>query len=375
MKESRQFQRNSSIELLRIISMIMIVFHHFAVHGGFEWEASSITIPHFWYNLIRMGGTIGVDLFVLISGYFLINSKGSSFNFPRILKFWGQVFFYSVLIYVVFSLCGFIDFGITSLIKTMFPITFSTWWFPSTYFVLFLIHPYINKLLHCLDKKNYQYFLIMLVVFWSIIPTFTSSAFQGNSLLWFITLYAIAGYARNYGFNNKFTPKIYFGLWGIFSILTYLSSVLFIVMGNRWNIFFSKATYFFGQEKLSVLLISLSLFMAFVTMKMNYHRWINTIASATFGVYLIHDSKIIRQFLWIDLFKNGQYQESLMIIPYSIVVVAVVYIVCTIIDLIRQKVFEKPFMIVVNKYSESWLKPYKKIINICRNIVFGKEDT
>lgn len=374
MSENKHNQRNSSIELLRIISMIMIVFHHFAVHGGFEWEASNVTIPLFWYNFIIMGGKIGVDLFVLISGYFLVNSNGNVFNFRRILKFMGQVFFYSISIYVVFGICGLSDIGIKSLIKALFPITFSSWWFASTYFVLYLLHPFLNKLLHCLNKKNYQYLLVMLVVCWSIIPTFTMSQFQGNSLLWFMTLYAIAGYVKIYGFNNKFKSKHYWKMWGVFSILTYASSVVFVVLGVRWNVFASYSTYFYGQEKLSVLLISLSLFMAFATMKMNYYKWINVIASSTFGVYLIHDSGIIRPFLWIDVFKNARYQESLMIIPYSIIVVAIVYIVCTIIDLIRQMVFEKPFMIVVNKYSESLLKPFEKIVNGCRTIVFGRDD-
>lgn len=214
MSENKHNQRNSSIELLRIISMIMIVFHHFAVHGGFEWEASNVTIPLFWYNFIIMGGKIGVDLFVLISGYFLVNSNGNVFNFRRILKFMGQVFFYSISIYVVFGICGLSDIGIKSLIKALFPITFSSWWFASTYFVLYLLHPFLNKLLHCLNKKNYQYLLVMLVVCWSIIPTFTMSQFQGNSLLWFMTLYAIAGYVKIYGFNNKFNSKHYWKMWG-----------------------------------------------------------------------------------------------------------------------------------------------------------------
>lgn len=196
--------------------MIMIVFHHFAIHGGFEWESQSITIPHFWYNFIIMGGQIGVDIFVLISGYFLINNKESLFYFSKILKVWGQVFFYSITIYAVFCFCGISDFEVKSLIKALLPITSSSWWFASTYFVLYLIHPFLNKLLHCLDKKNYQSLLVMLVVCWSIIPTFTGQQFQRNYLLWFITLYAIAGYARNYGFNDKLTSKHYLA-WGGYS--------------------------------------------------------------------------------------------------------------------------------------------------------------
>jgi len=122
------------------------------------------------------------------------------------------------------------------------------------------------------------------------------------------------------------------------------------------------------------LLISLSLFMAFATMKMDYHKWINTIASATFGVYLIHDSDIIRPLLWLDWFKNAQYQDSLMLIPYSIAVVLAVYIACTIIDLLRQKLIEKPWMRLVNKYSERWLKPFNWIVEGCKKLVFGKEN-
>lgn len=351
--------------------MIMIVFQHFGFHSGFAWEIDSTTITHFWYNLIIMGGKIGVNLFVLISGYFLINSKGPLFNFKRILKFWGQVFFYSVTIFLIFGVCGMIDLNMKAAIKNLFPITFSSWWFASTYFVLFLIHPFLNQLLHSLDKKTYQWLLVLLVICWSIIPTFTGQQFQANLLLWFITIYAIGGYARNYGFNPKFSSKHYFGLWFVFSALTYLSTVVFTIMGVRWSFFASHATYFYGQKRISTLLISLTLFMAFATLKMRYHRWLNVIASATFGVYLIHDSEIIRPVLWESVFKGAQYQDSITLIPYSIVAVSAVYLVCTIIDLLRQRLFEKPYMAIVNRYSKSWLKPFDTICSFFKNIVFG----
>jgi hypothetical protein len=362
--------RNSSIELLRIISMVMITFHHFACHGGFDWQAADATIPHFWYNFIVMGGKIGVDIFILISGYFLISNNDSIFNIKRILKFWGQVVFYSVAIFIIFCALGISDFGIKPLIKTFFPITFSSWWFASTYFVLFIIHPFLNKLLNGLNQKNYQSLLVMLVILWSLLPTLTNLEYQGNSLTWFITLYAIAGYARLYGFNKKFSSKHYFIFGLIFSILTYSTSAVFTIMGSKWNIFI-RITYFYDQEKISVLLISLSLFMAFATLKINHNKWINIIASAAFGVYLIHDSNIIRPFLWLEVFKNAQHQDSLLLIPYSIVVVAIVYIVCTVIDLIRQRVIEKPYMILVNRYSDCILKPFTKICNFFRDIIFG----
>lgn len=133
----------------------------------------------------------------------------------------------------------------------------------------------------------------------------------------------------------------------------------------------AHATYFYGMEKISVLLISLTLFMAFATLKIGYYKWVNTLASATFGVYLIHDSNIVRPFLWIDVFRNFQYQNSLLLIPYSILVVLFVYAVCTVIDLMRQRFLEKPFMRLVDRYADNVLKPFAKICGFFRNIVFG----
>lgn len=351
--------------------MVMIVFHHFAIHGKFIWKASDITIPHFWYNLIVMGGKIGVDVFVLISGYFLITSHSKIFNLKRILKLWGQVIFYSISIFVIFTLFGGYDYGIKKAINSVFPITFGTWGFASTYFVMYLLHPFLNMFLNGLSKKNYQSLLVMFVVIWSLIPTFTTSNFQSNSLCWFVTLYAIAGYARLYGFSQKFTTKVYFVLCGVFLVLTYFSSVVFTILGARWMVFSTHGTYFYGSQMLSVLLISITLFMAFATLKMDYHKWINILASATFGVFLIHDNNLVRPFLWVDVFQNAQYKNSLFLIPYSIIVVVLVYIVCSGIDLLRKKFLEKPFMYIVNRNADTVLKPFYKICDWFKKVVFG----
>ena len=88
-------KRQSNFELLRIVAMLMIVFHHFAYHGAFNYDSTSISISYFWYSLIIMGGKIGVNIFILISAYFLILSSG--INFKKIFKIIGQVLFYSIL--------------------------------------------------------------------------------------------------------------------------------------------------------------------------------------------------------------------------------------------------------------------------------------
>ena len=64
-------ERQSNIELLRILAMVMIVAHHFAVHSGLPiWSGHGANV--FWAQFLCMQGKVGVDLFVLITGCFLV---------------------------------------------------------------------------------------------------------------------------------------------------------------------------------------------------------------------------------------------------------------------------------------------------------------
>lgn len=370
-QSTKIINRNTSIELLRIISMIMIMFHHFAYHGNFEWNFNEVTLPHLWYDFILMGGKVGVDIFVLISGYFLIENTEKLFQPKKLLKFWGQVVFYSIMTYLLSVMLRLNAFEIKQLIKVCLPITYPGWWFASTYFMLYLIHPFLNKLLLGLSKTEYQYLILMMVLCWSIIPTATTQLFESNSLLWFVTLYGIAGYVNLYGGNQKLQSKHYFSLYFMVLIITYTVSTTFLFLGTKKEEWSTHAIDFFEIERLPILLMAITLFMGFVTLKMNYHKWINMIASATFGVYLIHDSSYIRYYLWTNIFKINQYQDSTFLILYSILVVFILYVSCTMIDLIRKKLVEKPYMLFVNHYTYYFLKSFKIICEMFRKWIFG----
>ncbi|WP_297129630.1 acyltransferase family protein [uncultured Eubacterium sp.] len=363
-------QRNSALEILRIISMLMIVFHHFAYHGNFQWETNFITIPHLWYNFIVLWGKLGVNLFVLISGYFLINDKDSSIHIKKTLKFLGQVVFYSVLIYFLFVIFKGESLNVESVIKAFFPITFQNWWFASTYFLLFLIHPFLNIGLIALDKKSYQKFIILFVFIWSVLLTITSKTYQVNDFVWFVLLYAVAGYARLYGFNKKILSKHYFILAFIIMFITYLATNYITFLGTKNVIDKGYELYFSDMQKTTTLFSAVCLFMAFVKMKPFYNKEVNIISSATFGVYLLHDSNYTRTFLWTDLFKNSNYQGTVMLIPYSIFVVFFVYVVCVIIDLIRQYTVEKVYMLFVNKISKPIKSIFNKVFVLIENLFF-----
>ena len=367
----RQQNRQSNFELLRIVAMVLIVFYHFAFHGGFKFDNTTLSIPRFWCNFISMGGKAGVNIYVLISGYFLIQNRSTKVSMHKILKLWGQVFFYSATLYVITIALG-ESISIKQLITALMPMTRAVWWFASTYFVLYMIHPYLNRFLHSMDKLLYQRYLMLLLLMWCIVPTFLGAAFAGNNLCWFVTLYSLAGYYRLYGFNKRATK--YVGVIAIlFTILSYCSSVVFTILGTKWAFFSEHSDYFYAAQRLPALVISICLFVVFANMNIKDSKWINMASSATFGVYLIHDNRFFRPFLWGTIFHNAQFQDSILLIPYSVVVVAVVYISCTLLDLLRQSVIERPYMQLINRNTDRLSRWMKKVSDFFCGILFGNE--
>ena len=83
-------KRESNFELLRIIAMIGIILFHYSDHGcndiSFE-NALSINVA-FEY-VTRIGGGVGNCIFMLLTGYFMSQSK---FRINKLLKY-GEKYF------------------------------------------------------------------------------------------------------------------------------------------------------------------------------------------------------------------------------------------------------------------------------------------
>lgn len=98
--EEIKIKRQSNFELLRIFAMVMIVAHHLAVHGVSPvafYENSSFLNKSFAAFLIP-GGTVGVALFFMLSGFFLCGKEKGS-----VKKVALEAAFYSFLIAIVFA--------------------------------------------------------------------------------------------------------------------------------------------------------------------------------------------------------------------------------------------------------------------------------
>lgn len=342
-------ERKSNIELLRIISMIMIVAHHFSVHGKFVLKTTEF-LNTVWLQLLSSGGKIGVNIFVIISGYFLIKSE--NINIKKLIKLILQILFYLIILTLIFVGFNLYPFSIKGI----------SWWFAKTYLILYLIHPYINKMLNNLEKLEYKNFLLMLTIIFSIFPTITSNTADDGNIMWFIYLYSIGGYLKKYLIIDKEKTNKYAKLTFLTYLLTFSITIVFLLIGKKYNIFLEKSNYLFGMEKITTLIISVLFVLTFINLDIKSNKIINVISSTTFGIYLIHDNYYVKKYIWEQLFKNSNYANSNSLILYSIFVIIIVFLVCSLIEFTRIKIIEKMLGTPINIYSKKIENKLKKII-------------
>ena len=196
--------RMPQFELLRVISMLLIVMLHFMSHGGVNEKLVLGTPAYFIFSLFRTLAYLGVDCFILLSGYFLCESD---FRLSRIVRTALQVLFYSCL-GIVLAVASFHEkVGMKDLLFTLFPISGNKYWFASAYIVMLFISPLLNNAIIHMDKKEHLTIALILLISFSIIPTILfwgkGVYSDGKDLGWFITLYIIAAYVRKYPSNLK----------------------------------------------------------------------------------------------------------------------------------------------------------------------------
>ena len=334
-------QRNSAVELLRIISMVMIIAHHFSVHGGFYFQNASLTGNMLFLQLLSIGGKIGVNLFVMITGYFTILAEKQ--RQEKILKLWLQIVFYSLVIYLLSCAGGLMDFTAVGLAKSCLPVLTKQWWFSSAWFVLYLLAPWLNRLLKNLPQKRYRNLLIILGIFWCLIPVLTWLPEQIRDVLWFMYLYALAGWLRLYPSVRKRPLAAGIGCF----LLTFCHAVVLLYFRTRRG--GTYETVYYDMYHVLILVTSVLLFQGVTLLELPFRPGINALAEMSFGVYLIHDSNYLRYFLWQDLANCATFQDSPWLIPYGLALTAGVYLVCGGLELLRRKLLDRPFTALAEK--------------------------
>lgn len=366
-KPTTKPSRNSNLELFRIITMLLIVAHHYIVNSGLTLlpDITDISIKNTFLWVFGAYGKIGINCFVLITGYFMCKSK---ITLTKFLKLLFEVEFYKVVIYFVFWATGVHQFSITGFIKSVLPLTSIAQNFTGCFLIFYLCIPFLNLLLKNLNEKMHIRLLTISLFTYVIIASIPKLSVTMNYVSWYIVLYFIASYIRLY-------PKKIFdntAFWAIMAIASFVLSAVSVVV----CLFFKQGAYFFVSDsnKLLAVITGLSMFMFFKNVNIKNSKLINAIASTTFGVLLIHaNSETMREWLWKTVLKNVDMYYSEYFYVHAVISVIVIFAICSLLDLLRIQLLEKPFFKWWSKKEDKIIEKYKKIENkICQKLGIGE---
>jgi len=345
-EQTIQSQRNSSIELLRILCIVFIIFHHYSVHGGFSFSDEYPVSNKIYVDIVALGGKFGVNAFILISGYFLIDQE---IRISKLITLYLEVFFYSVAISGILSLVGSVPVSSRLILETFFPITAQAYWFATTYFFLYVISPYLNVIINNVDRGKHGTLLLVFFLFWCLLPTFTVVPPVYSDFGFFVFLYLVAGYIKRYPrfFSNN-------GRNIIISLASLLISIcaasVFNILGLKNAAYMEYAEFLVPGNRLPIFFCSVFTFCLFLNIRPRQNRIINEIAKTTFGIYLIHDNRFLRPIIWQGIFRNNAYSESPYLAIHATVAVSIVFVVCSSIDYLRIIFIERPISAVIKRW-------------------------
>lgn len=333
----------ANVELLRILSMLMIILSHSMSKSNALWEMG--TDQGVYYAAWFLNGLCmaSVNCYVIISGFFLSESK---FRLERLVKIYFQVLFYSVTLAVVAKYVLHLDLT-SGWLAVFLPITRREYWFATSYLGLYCLMPFLNILISAMSQKQFRSLLGVGMLLFSAVPTFLYAdnwLEEGGAygIVWFMLMYLIGAYVRKYYREANRKVWIYYA---VSALVIPVSKFVVLFVGSMQHVvamdkILKVSEILYTLNSLPTLIASVMLFVCFVNMNFERgSRWISLIGGATFGVYLIHNNRNIAHYLWSELkIRYWLTQEGSLLTVLAID--AAVFAVCTVIELLRQKLFK-----------------------------------
>lgn len=320
--------RKSNFELLRIIAMIFIIFHHFYVHGEFNDLNSNVGIV---ITFLGAFGKCASILFILISGYFMVNK---SVSLKKILRLMLQFLFYSLCI-LLFLVAISYSLTFKDIIRLIIPILFGNW-FMITYIQLLLFIPFINKMVSHVNKKEYIFLILFLLFGFFIIPMFVpNNSWNLSNLGVFIFAYLLGGYLNKY--DIPFKKRLLILLLMLILVFIFILIILDLIYG------FSLSNLLLNICSInSIFMVILAFIVLYLFKDLSFSsNIINSISSSMLGIYLLHDNYLIRDIIWNSIFSNNNIINcSYFYILYFIKII-LVFILFLILDKILYFIFNK----------------------------------
>lgn len=321
-------ERESNIELLRIIAMFMILGLHvnmFAIGlpdktNILENPLNSFTRLFFEYLCI-----IGVNVFVLISGWF-----GIKFKTKGLYNFLFQPLFISIILFIPCAINGDVELNRVNILS-IFLLYKNAYWFVWAYLVLYILSPVLNAFVENAEKKVYRKVLFLFFTVQTVIFVFTSCGFYdaGYNPLSFIGLYLLMRYIRKWPIEINKNELL--AIWSTCTLVNFALSCT----GNGTLTTISLAY----TNPLNI--ISATALVLYFTKLSFKSKVINYISASCFAVYLVHMHFCIVRYYKEFAVKIYDNYGGIMYLAHITLFIIAVFAISVLIDKVRIWAFDK----------------------------------
>ena len=295
-------KRLNNFEALRILAMFMVIVLHYLDKGGLLTSTgAAFTTSSYVAWLIEAFAIVAVNVYVLITGYFMCES---SMKLRRLVQIVCQVLWYTLLIPVVFVVLGLVDissFNLYDLLRFVFPVHMKHYWFVTAYVVLMLFVPFLNAGIQQMSQKQLALATGLMTLYQmlpkSVLPVKFTDDDAGNGVLWLVCLYLIAAYIRKYGIPFFSSLRKSLACYVGSALCIFVSLIVMRVVYFKLDAFGESLNFAYHYNHIFCLAAAVALFYVFKYWEFQdgaVSRLVGKVAPYTFGVYLIHEHILVR---------------------------------------------------------------------------------
>ena len=263
--KSKCVSRQSNIEILRIVAMLLIVLHHLGIYG---LKDGGIIIQ--FLDSITI---IGVNIFLLISGFFSIKLRWSS-----LLNLFFLCLFFNLLHVFLDSILFDIVHTPGDYIKAFMAFSHPGGWFMNVYFCLVLFSPLLNLAFKQMDQKLDVLILVCLSVINVYLGFFLHNDVNnsGYNLSQFIYIYYLGHLIHKYFKTLCEIKKKYFIL--LYLVSSFITLILSYFGMKYWNFHYYNSPF--------VIISAVCVFSWFARLEIRNIKFVNDVAKSMLAVYL-----------------------------------------------------------------------------------------
>ncbi|MCQ2520954.1 MAG: acyltransferase [Lachnospiraceae bacterium] len=339
-----KWTRNTGLDLLRVISIVLIVFGHMQSESILVNIGIKDDVGVFLFQeILGNGERLAINCFVMVSAWFLV---GKEFSGERFLKMWLRVFIVNVFITIIAVATRIAPLKSVYVMQAFFPIIGRPQWYMCEYLLLLLFAPFISRLMQNVSRRQHKTILLIGLIFiifvetLMVVPTsFSVPLF--SEFIWFTYLYLLVGYIKFYPDSKICRFDGVRGIW--LAIVGYFSIVFFFVLGSATDIgIINSAANHFAADYAALpgFICSLGLFLGLKNVGGKENAIIRCVARNTGYIYMIHAVPVLWRFdfkIWEHIFHISYwYEKGLIYFAVPIILILVVAAGCIIGEVVEK---------------------------------------